>query len=212
MPAIVWSKVGVAVQSALAAPVAITTISLAATGVVTHAGASPVNGDFVLLKVQGMAQVDYKVVRVAAATATTFQLEGVDTTAFDAFTSGTFERITFGTTINNIADWSVSGGDFDFIDVTTIHDNVKKQIPGSANPSTISATTLWDPSDAGSIALKNASDSKAIRCIRIVFASGARVVFAGYVGYTNFPTGQAQARVEAPLSFTAYGLPTAYAS
>lgn len=215
MPASVWSGVAIAVQSALATAVTISNITRANPAVVSWTtGTDPANGDFVLLESQGMSQLDFRVVRVANlnAAANTFECEGVDSTAFDTFTSGTFKVITFGTTLSTIADLSVSGGDFNFIDVTTIQDNVNKQIPGNANPINISMTANWDPTDAGVAALKSASDAKAVRAVRITFANGAKVLFAGYVGATNFPTGSAQSKVSTPISFNVYGRTTAYAT
>jgi hypothetical protein len=215
MPASVWSGVSIAVQSALATAVTISGITKANPAVVNWAsGTDPANGDFVLLEIQGMSQLDFRVVRVANlnGAANTFECEGVDSQAFDTFTSGTFKVITFGTTLSTIADLSVSGGDFNFIDVTTIQDNVNKQIPGNANPINISMTANWDPADAGVAALKSASDSKAVRAVRITFANASKVLFAGYVGATNFPTGSAQSKVSTPISFNVYGRTTAYST
>jgi hypothetical protein len=215
MAAKVWSGVAIAVQSALATAVTISGITKANPAVVSWAsGTDPANGDFVLLEIQGMSQLDYRVVRVANlnGAGNTFECEGVDSTLFDTFTSGTFKVITFGTTLSTIADLSVSGGDFNFIDVTTIQDNVNKQIPGNANPINISMTANWDPLDAGVTALKTASDSKAIRAVRITFADATKVLFAGYVGATNFPTGSAQNKVSTPISFNVYGRTTAYST
>lgn len=214
MSAKVWSSVAIAVQSALAAAVTIDSISKASPAEVGYTGTDPSNGDIVLLKVQGMSQLDYRLARVANVdgVGNTFELEGIDSTNFDTFSAGTFEVVTFGTTLSVVGDLSVSGGDFNMIDVTTIHDNVNKQIPGNANPINISMNCNWDPADAGLAALKAASDNKEIRAIRIAFADGAKVFFAGYIGATNFPTGSAQQKVSTPVSVTAYGRTTNYAS
>lgn len=214
MAAKVWSGVAVAVQSALATALTISGITKANPGVVSYSGTDPVNGDYVLLKIQGMSQLDYRVARCAnvSGVGNTFELEGIDTTSYDTFSTGTAEVITFGTTISTAAGLNVSGGDFQMIDVTTVHDNVNKQIPGNANPINISMESLWDPADAGVAALKTASDAKAIRCFKFTFADGAKVVFAGYVGATNFPTGSAQQRVSTPINVTMYGRPQAYST
>lgn len=214
MTAKVWSGVAVAVQSALATALTITGITKASPAVVSYTGTDPTNGDYILLKVQGMHQLDYRVVRAAnvSGAGNTFECEGVDSSSFDTFSSGTAEVITFGTTLSIVGSLSVSGGDFNMIDVTTIHDSVNKQIPGNANPIVISMTCDWDPSDAGLVALKSASDAKAVRCVKITFSDGAKVVFAGYVGATAFPTGSAQQRVETPVQITAYGRTSAFSS
>ena len=109
-----WSNVAVAMQSALAAADTITGITKASPGVVTSASHGLANGDYVFLSVQGMHQLNDRVVRVANVAANTFELEGVDTTLFDTFSSGTAELITFGTSITTAASISSSGGGFDF--------------------------------------------------------------------------------------------------
>lgn len=208
-----WSNVAVAMQSALAAAKTITAVTKANPGVATSTAHGYTNGQAVLLKAQGMYQIDYKVVRVANVTANTFELEGVDTTNFETFTSGTAEQITFGTSITTATTVSSSGGDFDFIDTTTIHQNVKSQVPGVANPATYSFENIWDVSDPGLVAMKAASDSQSQRCFSFTFGTGGqKMFFAGYVGATLLPGGQAQDKVTTQTTITMFGSPTYYAS
>lgn len=213
-----WSGVAVAMQSALATAVVITGITKASPGVVsyTDAGSSdPANGSYVVLTVQGMHQLNGRVVRVAnmSAGSNTFELEGVDTSAFDTFSSGSFQVITFGTSITTAANISASGGDFDFIDTTTIHDNTKTQIPGTANPLAYTMDHNWDAADAGQAAMKTASDAQAQRAFKFTFGPGGPImVFSGYVGFAGAPTGNAQDKVTSPAVITAFGAPTYYSS
>lgn len=213
-----WANVAVAMQSALAAAVTITAISKAAPGVVTATN-TYANGDFVLLSVQGMYQLDGRVFRVVNVSGTNFQLEnvtggtGIDTTAFDTFASGTAQKITFGTSITTAATVNSSGGDFDFIDTTTIHGNQKTQIPGTANAIEYSMDHLWDPTDSGQIAMKAASDTQSQRAFKFTFGTGGKImVFTGYVGYVGTPTGSAQDKVTASSTITAFGTPTFYSA
>lgn len=208
-----WSNVSVAMQSALGSALTISAITKAATGVATSTAHGLSNGSYVFLLVQGMYQLDNKVVRVANVTANTFELEGVNTTSFDTFSTGTAQAVTFGTTITTATDINASGGDFDFIDTTTIHGNVKTQIPGLANPSNFTFNNLWDVADPGLVAMKSASDSQGQRAFRFTFGTGGQVMlFAGYVGATLLPTGQAQDKVVTPATITMFGTPTYYAS
>lgn len=212
-----WSNVAVAMQSALATAVTIDAISKASPGLCeyTDAGASdPNDGDIVLLSVQGMHQVDARLFRVDNQddTGDDFDLEGENTTDYDTFSSGSFQVVTFGTTIQTLTGLSASGGDFDFIDVTTIHDAVKKQIPGAANPITYSFDSIWDVADAGLVALKSASDNKALRAFRFTFANGQKLYFNGYVGAAALPTGNAQDKVVTPVVITMFGRPTVYSA
>lgn len=213
MPTVsLWSDVGVAMQSALATAVTITGISKASPGVVSHAGTDPSDGDYVLITATGMSEVDGRVFRVDNQAAGSFELEGEDTTDFGTFSSGTFQVITFGTTLSTITDLSASGGDFNFIDTTTIHQNVATEIPGTANSATFTFENIWDVSDAGLIAMKTASNVKAKRAFMFTFSNGQIMVFSGYVGYTGLPGGSAQDKVTSSAAITMHGLPTYYAS
>ena len=213
-----WSGVAVAMQSALGANKTITAIAVGATATVT-ATHDFSTGDYVVFNVLGMSQLNGKAYRVlSVSTTVSFVIEGaggvsLDTSLFSAFTSGTVNKITFGTSITTATSMSASGGDFDFIDTTTIHDLVKGQIPGTANPLSYSFDNLWDAADAGQIAMKSASDAQAQKAFKFTFGTGGPImVFNGYVGYTGAPTGSAQDKVVSPAVVTAFGTPTYYAS
>jgi len=213
-----WSGVAVAMQSALGANKTITAIAVGATATVTATHDFSA-GDYVVFNVLGMYQINNKVYRVlSVSTTVSFVIEGtggasLDTTSFNAFTSGTVNKVTFGSSITTATSMSASGGDFDFIDTTTIHELVKTQTPGSANPLSYSFDNIWDATDAGQIAMKSASDAQATRCFKFTFGTGGPImVFNGYVGFTGAPTGSAQDKVVSPAVVTAFGTPTYYAS
>lgn len=209
-----WSSVGVAIQSALSSAQTVSSITKASPGVVTYVGADPTNGDYIKITAQGMSQVDGRIFRVANVNtgANTLELEGENTTSYDTFTSGSFEIVTFGTTMSTATGLSATGGDFDFIDVTTIHDNVRKQVPGASSPATYTFESIWDVADAALVALKSASDSQAQRAVRFTFANAQKVVFNGYVGATLLPTGSAQDKVVTQVVVTMFGKPTVYST
>ncbi len=208
-----WSNVAIAMQSALGASGPIASITKANPGVVTDVAHGYVNGDYVFLSVQGMHQLNDRVVRVANKTADTYELEGIDTTLFDTFSSGTHELITFGTSITSATSVSASGGGFDFIDTTTIHSNAKTQMPGLPAAATFSFDNIWDVADAGLLAMKSASDAQAKRAFKFTFGSGGQImVFAGYVGANLLPGGSAQGLVTTSTVITMNGTPSYLAS
>ena len=207
-----WANVAVSVQSALAATKTITAITKASPGVVSSTTHGYSNGDYVLLTVQGMYQVNYRVFRVSSVAADSFALEGEDSTNYGTFVSGTAQKITFGTSLATLTSINASGGDFDFIDTTTIHDNIKTQVPGLPNPATYNFDSFWDPSDAGLVALKSASDSQAQRAILFAFANGQKFTFNAYVGCSLSPTGSAQDLIKTSVVFTALGGPKSYST
>jgi hypothetical protein len=207
-----WSGVQVSMQSALAAAKTLTAITKASPAVATSTAHGYTNGQEVKLSVSGMVQLDGRVVRVANVTANTFEIEGVDSTLFDTFTAGTAELVTFGTSFNVFTSVQGSGGDFDFIDTTTIHATAKSQVPGAANAATFNFDALWDPADTGLAAAKSASDSKAQRCFKIAWPNGRKALFVGYVGASLIPGGSAQDKVTTQVTITAFGALTAYSS
>jgi len=211
--AIVWKNVIVDMQSAIAAAKTITQITKANPGVVTSTAHGFTNGEFVYLEVAGMSQLNEKVVRVANVTSDTFELEGINTTLFKDFTSGTAQVITFGSSITTATNINASGGDIDRIDVTTIHDDMKKEMPGMTNAISYSMDHIWDATNEGQAAMMQAADVQAKRAFKFQFGSGGKImVFAGYVGFSGLPGGQAQGVVTTTALFTMNTRPSFYSS
>lgn len=211
--AIVWKNVAVSMQSAIAATKTISAITKANPGVVSATAHGYSDGDLVYLEAQGMHQLNERVVRVANKTTDTFELEGINTTSFDTFSSGTAQVLTFGTTISTAIDVSASGGEFDMIDITTIHDAVKREMPGLPSAISFQMNHIWDPADAGQIAMKAASDIQGKRAFKFQFGTGGKLIyFSGYVGFVGLPGGSAQDKVTTSSVVTMNGTPTYYTS
>lgn len=212
MPTInVWSKVAVAVQTVLAAAVTITAISKANPAVATATN-TYTNGDIVLLKISGMTQLDYRVARVAGATGTSFQIEGVDSTSFDTFVSGTAEKVTFGATASTFQDINATGGEAAPIPITTIHDDQDLEIPGNRSPIVYSFGSLWDTADAALKEIAKFDNTKTAGCLQLTFATGHKLYFAAYMSASMAPVGAAGAAVTTPVTFRLRGRITNYTS
>jgi hypothetical protein len=210
---IVWKNVAVSMQDTIATAKTITAISKASPAVITAAGHGYTNGDIVYLEVSGMHQMNEKAVRVASASTDTFVAEGVDSTFYETFASGTAQVVTLATSITSATTISASGGDFDFIDTTTIHQSAKTQIPGLPSAITYTMEHIWDMDDAGQAAMKSASDIQAKRVFRFQFGQGGKIIyFAGYVGFSGLPGGSAQQLVSSSAVITMNSTPTYYAS
>lgn len=217
MAATVWSNVTVEVQSALAAAVTVNALSKANPGVVEHAGADPTAGDFVVFPdLAGMFQMRDRVARVAnvngAGSPSNFEVEGIDTTGYSTFTSGTFQVITFGTTLATATDVNATGGEPRFADATTIHDQIVTEIPTVTEPFEVSFDNIFDAADAALIALNGISDLQNKAAVRITFNNGNIIVFYGYVIATLIPTGSALEVVKTNVTLKATGRATLYAS
>lgn len=213
--AIFWSNVGIDVQSAIGTAINLSAITKATTGVCTYTGSTaPAVGDYVFMSVNGMYQVNDRVLRVANVNtvAKTFELEGEDTTSYDTFTSGSFQVLTFGSSFSTVQNINVSGGEPEFADVTTIHDNVRKRTPTITSPLSLSMTNLYDLTDAGFIECNKAYKAKAKRAIRLRFGTGAKMVLIGYCSAAGLPAGQAQGVVQTTVNIEAQNIPTVYSA
>lgn len=208
-----WSNVAVAMQSAIGADKTVTAITKASPGVVTSTAHGLTAGNIVLLTINGMFQLNGRVARVANVTTNTFELEGIDTTLFDAFTSGTCALVTLGTSITTVTSISSSGGGFESIDTTTIHTNQKTSMPGPTEAIEYTTDHIWAPDDPGQAAMKAAYDAQATRVFSFTFGTGGRkMYFAGTVGASLVPGGQAQGLITTQAVIKMSGAPTFYAS
>lgn len=208
----IWSKVGVAVQTALATAKTITAITKASPAVVSSTAHGYTTGQEVKLSVSGMTELNNAVVKVTSATADTYSLDGVDSTLFGTFASGSGQLVTFGAQAATFQDVTASGGEATDIDVTTIHDDISKNIPGNKSALSYSFTSLWDTSDPALIELNKADSVKSTRAIKLTFQSGARVLFDCYPSVSMAPSGSAGAAVTTPVSFKLSGSVKAYAN
>jgi len=212
---IIWKNVAVAMQSAIGNAVTITAVSVATDGTitVTASGHGTQAGDFVLIEAAGMTEINKRIFRVANVVSADFDLEGEDGTDYATFTSGTLKEVTFGTSIATMTTVNAGGGEPDQIDATTIHDTQRVVLYGLPAATSFTFDNIWDPADAGLIALKAASQSQAERGFKFTFGTGGRIfLFYGQVSAGLNPTGSAQGLVTTPVSISATGASTTYAS
>jgi hypothetical protein len=204
-----------AMESAIAAAKTITAITAADPGVVTSVAHGYVDGDIVLLEVEGMVELNNRLFIVANKADDTFELKdqntgevGIDTSTFDAFSSGTAKKVTLGTTISGVQEFSASGGDPKFVDTTTVQDKTDKQIIVGANAINYSMTMQWDPGNAGQQAMIDAFVAGEQKGFRITWPNGRYVMFYGSVGYSGMPGGANQGVTTSPAAVSVAGNPT----
>jgi hypothetical protein len=190
-------------------------ITKANPAVVTYVGADPVSGTYIKLTgVVGMIEVNDQVFRIANVVggSNTLELEDIDSTAFGTFVSGNMYPIEFGVSMTTVQDVNSGGGDFQFTDITTIHDALQKRIPTVSSPFTMGLGCLFKPSDAAHIELGKANRTKTTRAIRVRWATGDEAAWLAYVGASGIPTGAAQQVVKTTVSFEGQGTPNFYAA
>lgn len=209
-----WSGVAVALGT-LGTAQSINNIQKLSPARVDHNGAVLVSGDYAaLVDILGMSQVNNRVFRVATpeASPTSFLLENENASEYDTFTSGSVKPVTFSYSMSTGTTVTASGGDFDFIDTTTIHDLQRTQIPNLANPLTYSFDCFWDPADTFLANVLSFTRLQTLVALRMTFLSTAKFLVLGYVSASLAPTGNAGEVVRTPVTFTAFGLPTLYTS
>ena len=198
-------------ESAIAAATTITAVTRAAPGVFSAAGHTFVNGDVVLLEVQGMVELNGNLYKIVNQAAGTFQIAGIDgatgidTTLFSTFTSGTAKKITLGTSITGVQEFNFAGGDIKTVDTTTVNDVVDTQIVVGASAQSADMTMQWDPAAAAQQAMLAAFRTRANKGFKVMWPDGAFVLFYGTVGYTGAPGGGKQGVTTSPAKITMLG-------
>ena len=199
-------------ESAIASTTTITAVTKAAPGVFSATGHTFVNGDAILLEVNGMVELNgllCSVVNVVASTS--FQVAGVDgvtgmdTTLFSPFSSGTARKVTLGTSITGVQDFNFAGGEIKTVDTTTVNDFVDTQIVVGASAQSADMMMQWNPASPAQAAMINAFKTRANKGFKVVWPDGANVKFYGTVGYTGAPGGGKQGVTVSPAKITMLG-------
>jgi hypothetical protein len=211
MSAKFWSNVDIDIQTALGTVQTVSGITKADPGVVSYTGTDPTSGDIVVLDAAGMTEVHTRAFKAGAVdtAANTFNL-GEDTTGNHTFTSGSFRLVTLGASMTNVQDVSASGGEPEFADITTVHDQIRRRVPTVVSPFSIQFGCLFEPGDAAMQELALASRTLTTRVVKITFADGSFMVGNAYVSAAGVPTGSAQDVVKTNVNFEFQGLPTVY--
>lgn len=206
----------VAIASTYGNAVNMTAITNAAEAVATLAAShGVVAGDFIELT-SGWDRLNGRIVRVKTVSTNDITLEGINTTSTTTYPAGTgtgtIRRITAWTTLSQITSGiSVSGGEQNFADITTLSDTVQKQIPTTRSPVQVTLPVYDDPSLAWYGTVRTASESAAATGVRMVFPNGSRLVANAYWSLQQVPTIEdSTLRARIDLSFLAD--PTRYAS
>lgn len=80
--------------------------------------------------VTGMVQLNGQGIRVDAPATNTFQLQGLNTSSFPAFTAGNFYPVLTWLTLAEATSYAIGGGDAEKLDVTTLIDVIRQQENG----------------------------------------------------------------------------------
>lgn len=204
----VWANVKVKVQTAIAAALAITAITKASPAVVNQVAHGYNTGDTVKLNITGMTQLHKRSFRVTKIDADHYSLDDEDSTNYGTFQAGSAQKVTLGVEMTTVQDVNASGGEPNFKDLSTIHDQIERQIPTTVSAFNLQFGCLWDMTDAAHQELKKATLEMTERVIEVAFSNGVSMLGNSYISAAGVPTGSAQDVVKTNVAFTMQGLPT----
>lgn len=167
----------VEVQASLDTAKTITAVTKANPGVATSTAHGFSNGDVVVISCAGMIQLNGVAARVANVTANTFELEGIDTTNFGTFTSGSCQEVLTWNTFDSITNVSLPNAAPAELDQTTIHDSALQTTFGLPGAPTGTMSGFFDPLDTAVANLRTATLNSQNRAFRMTFENGIKAVF-----------------------------------
>lgn len=157
-----------------------------------------------------------RIARASAVATNDVTLLNIDTSSTSRYPVGTgtgsVREVTAWTTIGQItSEISVTGGEQQFADITTLSDNIQKQIPTVRNPIQVTLPLFDDPTLSFVDIVRAAADGATATAVRFVYPNGSILVANAYWSIQEVPTIQdSTLRGRIDLTFTA--LPTRYTS
>lgn len=206
----------VAIGSTYGSSVTMSAITNASEAVATLAGGHGcVVGDY-LEVTSGWDRLNGRIVRVKAVATNDVTFESINTSSTTRYPAGTgtgsVRRITAWTNLSQITSGiSVSGGELNFADITTLTDATAKQIPTVRGAVRISMPWFYDPTLSWFSTVQGVAESTTATALRMSFPNGSKLVANAYWSVQQVPTIEdSTLRSTVDASFAAD--PTSYAS
>ena len=174
-------NVKVEIAATYGTPVTVTALTTASPGVATataHGQANNTVGYFTVTG--GMVQLDNQAVRVKNTAANSFDLQGLNTTNYSAWGTGTFTPVATWATLSESTGYEIGGGAADKLDVTTLLDVVKKQEQGLLPEANVSVDVIAQTASSAAMQLlESAVQTSGMVLVRITLSDGAVRIFRG---------------------------------
>jgi hypothetical protein len=169
----------------------VTALSSAAPPVASAVANGLANNDLAWLT-SGWQQLHDRIYKVGGAASDSFTLVGADTTNATRFpaggSAGTVRKITAWQQVTQILGFETSGGDQQFANFSYLEEDFERQLPTITSAQSIALTIADDATLAGYIALKAASDARALTPIRLALVDGSMVLYNGIIALNETPT------------------------
>jgi hypothetical protein len=153
----------------------VTAVTLASPGVATSAGHGLANNTVGYWTVtDGMPQIDGMATRVKNTATNTFDLQGVNTTAYSAFVAGTYTPVTAWATLAEATGYDIGGGGVEQLNASRLIDVVQQFENGLLNGQPITLPTLaQDSNNAAMQLIEDAALTGGFVIVRITLQTGA---------------------------------------
>ena len=186
MAHLIARNVRLEVGATLGSPLTISAITKANPGVATSAAHGLTAGDVVVLAATGMTELDGQIVRVGTVDTNTFELEGIDTSAFGTFTAGTATEVATWSTLAKAQSLEAGSVAADRRDAMVLLDTEKQYVFGASDTPEVTVNGLSDLNSAAVALVIAASKTNGILNFRVTFTGQSAVRL--FRGYTTRPT------------------------
>lgn len=191
----------------------ITGITNANPAVATAAAHGFANGDFVEI-LSGWQRLNERIIRVSGAAAGAFNLEGMNTENQQHYPTGTAagsaRQITQWTQIPQVLSFDTTGGDQQFATFSYLEEDFERQLPTVTSSQSITIGIADDPTLPGYLALKAASETRALRGFRLTLPNGSRILYNGIVSLNETPQLTKGQVMQVKATFSLQSRPTRY--
>ena len=159
----------------------VTAVTLASPGVATSTAHAMTNGTLGYWTVSaGMVQLDGQATRVYNQSVNAFDLQGLNTTNFSAFTAGTFTPATAFGTLAEAIGYNIGGGQPDTLDDTKLTDVIKQEVNGLLPSDTVQFDLLSQTFNSTVMqSIEDASIAGTYLVWRVTLQDGSVRVFRG---------------------------------
>jgi hypothetical protein len=204
------------IGSAFGTQFTVTAITNASPAVATLSAAHGVVPNDIIELTSGWDLANLRIFRVSGVATNDVTLEGFDTTDTTKYPAGsgtgTGREVSTWTQITQVTpEYSVSGGDQNFADITTIANLVRQQIPTDRNPYTCTLPHFYDSAASWRATVRTAANAGTPYPFRMVFPNNSRLLVSGYWSLGDVPTNtDSTLRDEVVVSFI--NSPTVYAT
>lgn len=173
--------VRVEISATYATAIAVTGVTTASPGVATSAAHGMANDTVGYFDtIVGMVQLEGQAFRVKNTATNTFDLQGLNTTNYSAWTSGNVIPVATWATLSEATSYEIGGGAAEKLDVTTLLDVVRKEEQGLLPVSNVSMNVIaQDTPSAAMLLLESAVQTQGKVVVRITLANGAVRIFTG---------------------------------